>query len=610
MKAKVLHWKYKDGSDSGIERIYFESHFEQAEIDLKMLQQHSDKKWMLENVSVYGNNNNNSNDVSKENNSIKKNIFPKLKRFSTNEELSEFLLNQRLTIGLSRKDVSLKTNVSQACIERHENGFIKKSLTSKKAYNNISKLLDFYEKNAESDLQKKDVNSSIKKPKKTKKKSNVEEKNDVNSNEQSEFSSYTPKKLGDYLREERIKCSLTINKVSDLINNGINTSFIVRAERGINKKIKGKGLEKILKLVDFYKKYKQDLIKTDTQTKSDYLKSGHYIQIKDKVNYDIDLFKSVKKLGDYLLEQRVKNSLSRKDVERNIGVADSTVEWLERGWVKNALMSNYKNRHKILKLIDYYKSFNEEEKDNILPITESINDELKHRFSNLKYIGEFLFKERMKSRLSISDVVKKLNYKIKPNLIIKLERWRNQTIFISGIKDVNKKILTLIDFYKKINDSIILGKSKSEKKQEIDYTNLSIRTKNALKRMDINNIRELSDRSEKELKTFRGLGYKSICEIKDYLKDNDYSLKNNVDVKKIDGDILDCQIWKFKDELDCYSLGLMSEFTIYTLRDLTELSEKDLENTKFRYRIRAIKTIKLFLGKYNLGLKINNEENA
>lgn len=509
--VKILYWK--KGSDFGIERVYFERNFQQADRDLKMLKLHSDKEWFLVSPDIFG----------------------------------EKETNGR---GRPTKETKIETN-----------------------------------------NEKSDENKELK------------------------LEQYTPEKLGKYLQEERIKSRLTRIKVAKLVGNGISKSFIYRAETGYNKNIISNGnyFDKALKLVYFYKKYNtENEIKIDNKTKSDVVKPLQNVKPKEKINYDIDLFKSVKKLGDYLLEQRAKNSLSRKDVERNIGIADSTIEWLERGWVKNALTPNYKNRHKIIKLINYYKSFKEDEKDNILniPITESINDELKHRFSNLKYIGEFLFKERMKSCLSVSDVVKKLNYKIKPNLIVKLERWRNQTIFISGVRDINKKIFTLIDFYKKTNDSIISGKNKSEKKQEIDYTNLSIRTKNALKRMDINNIRELSDRSEKELKTFRGLGYKSICEIKDYLKDNNYALKNNVDVKKIDGDILDCQIWKFKDDLDCYSLGLLSEFTIYTLRDLTELSEKDLENTKFRYRVRAIKTIKLFLGKYNLGLKINNEENA
>jgi DNA-directed RNA polymerase alpha subunit len=54
MKAKVLFFQYSDGTGSGVERIYFDANFEQAEKDLKLLQSHSDKKWLLVDTDIYG----------------------------------------------------------------------------------------------------------------------------------------------------------------------------------------------------------------------------------------------------------------------------------------------------------------------------------------------------------------------------------------------------------------------------------------------------------------------------------------------------------------------------------------------------------------------------
>ena len=53
MKAKALHWTHHDYSGSGVERIYLEKDFEQAEKDISMLKDHSDKVWILLDVDVY-----------------------------------------------------------------------------------------------------------------------------------------------------------------------------------------------------------------------------------------------------------------------------------------------------------------------------------------------------------------------------------------------------------------------------------------------------------------------------------------------------------------------------------------------------------------------------
>lgn len=58
MKSKVLYWEYDDRSANGIERLYFEPDFEQADKDLYLLKKHStDKSFMLVNVDVYNDKN-------------------------------------------------------------------------------------------------------------------------------------------------------------------------------------------------------------------------------------------------------------------------------------------------------------------------------------------------------------------------------------------------------------------------------------------------------------------------------------------------------------------------------------------------------------------------
>lgn len=55
MKAKVIIWKYTDGSSSGVVRVYIEN-TSQADKDLKMLQEHGDclKKFEIQDVEVHG----------------------------------------------------------------------------------------------------------------------------------------------------------------------------------------------------------------------------------------------------------------------------------------------------------------------------------------------------------------------------------------------------------------------------------------------------------------------------------------------------------------------------------------------------------------------------
>ena len=54
MKAILLAWRHHDSSGWGVERVYLEKDFEQAEKDLSMLENHSDKKWSLIDVDFYG----------------------------------------------------------------------------------------------------------------------------------------------------------------------------------------------------------------------------------------------------------------------------------------------------------------------------------------------------------------------------------------------------------------------------------------------------------------------------------------------------------------------------------------------------------------------------
>ena len=54
-KAKVLHYKYSDGSGFGIVRIYLEKDFSQADSDLEMMQEHASdcKNWFLTDENIY-----------------------------------------------------------------------------------------------------------------------------------------------------------------------------------------------------------------------------------------------------------------------------------------------------------------------------------------------------------------------------------------------------------------------------------------------------------------------------------------------------------------------------------------------------------------------------
>ena len=86
-------------------------------------------------------------------------------------------------------------------------------------------------------------------------------------------------------------------------------------------------------------------------------------------------------------------------------------------------------------------------------------------------------------------------------------------------------------WYTSLMYEVIKEKHKREDMQ-IGNLNLSTRTKRCLINNNINNIYDLENFSEKDLKHIRNLGQKSIAEIKDKLKEHGLSLRENEEENK------------------------------------------------------------------------------
>ena len=94
----------------------------------------------------------------------------------------------------------------------------------------------------------------------------------------------------------------------------------------------------------------------------------------------------------------------------------------------------------------------------------------------------------------------------------------NENIFITNNEEFAYGCYTSLMY------EVIKEKHKREDMQ-IGILNLSTRTKNCLFNHYINNIQDLENLSERDLKYMRGIGPESIAEIKDKLKEHGLSLR-------------------------------------------------------------------------------------
>jgi len=704
MKTKVLYWEYHNKRDNGIERIYLEPDFEQADKDLALLEIHSDRKWKLVSVDIYrekdrellfknrtgrpkieesikslkkleiqkddigsdentelenkfstvnelgcflrdkrlknelkigivskltglnvsgiarleNGTNKNALIVNENNNTYekviklidfyenfnKKNALNKnksellitdvkteknhelKKQFSTIKELGSFLRTQRLRHKLTRRFVAGLIGFNYSGITRLENGTNKNALTLNKknnTYEKVIKLIDFYENfNKKNTLNKQESEPLI---------------NDINTNKNTELGVfYTAEKLGSYLLEERLKHGLSRYDVAKL-NYGINIPFLKTIEGGGIKSIIdnwGISSEKALKLVYFYKKYDKNKLaqkinevplKEDIESKN----KNFNIVKGEKLNTEFGSFSNVEELGKYLRLLRLKKKLTKSRVERDTGLNDTTIDWYERGWVKNALSLNFRSKDKIHTLLNYY--------NNVL-VEVKQSDKLNYGFSTVKELGDYLLNLRLKHRLTRVYVA--LQAKVSYSYIFRIEKGTN----LNAIKGnrLDTEAYSLIDFYEKYN-KLNDGAKESVLEMKINgIRNLSIRLTRALNKAKIKTVHELINKSERELLFVRGISNSSINEIKCFLQNNNLKLRNSNNNNE-SSKIINRHIWDFNDDLDYYSFGLLSSFAISTIRDLTNLSEKDLLKSHFRYRERGMIKIRLFLKKHKLKLR-------
>lgn len=73
---------------------------------------------------------------------------------------------------------------------------------------------------------------------------------------------------------------------------------------------------------------------------------------------------------------------------------------------------------------------------------------------------------------------------------------------------------------------ILLEKKKRSRNQVfIQDLKMSVRLKNSLKRADFDTLNELTSFTKNELRNFNGMGWKSISELEDLMKEYNLSLK-------------------------------------------------------------------------------------
>jgi len=143
---------------------------------------------------------------------------------------------------------------------------------------------------------------------------------------------------------------------------------------------------------------------------------------------------------------------------------------------------------------------------------------------------------------AVFSPIKAVNYKVEKKAgkeggyeSLRMEIWTDKTI--TPEEAVAKASEILVRHF-----SILLGKPIPEVRKappepidlSIDDLGLSERTKNALKRANIMWVREIVDRTESELRDIRGLGEKSIEELKEKLKSLGLSLREEPEITELE----------------------------------------------------------------------------
>jgi DNA-directed RNA polymerase subunit alpha len=154
---------------------------------------------------------------------------------------------------------------------------------------------------------------------------------------------------------------------------------------------------------------------------------------------------------------------------------------------------------------------------------------------------------------AIFTPVRKVSYDVEPLRVgqetnydrLILEVWTDKTI--SPVEAVSKSAQTLIKYLSFFSDLTRISKGIAEKRPlaglsipteqyniPIDDLNLSVRTRNCLKRANITKVGELLEMSEEDLLTIRNFGQKSLQELRERLGELGFVATSSVE-EKIEG---------------------------------------------------------------------------